>query len=150
MSPHQLEGLEKYGPFVGRILIGLIFLVSGLTKVFQFSVMEGYMRQNGMLAATGFFLACALLIEIVGAVFLMLGWYTRVTALFLTAYLVPVTLIFHNFWSYAGAEQQVQIVNFLKNLAIMGGLVYAASTGARAVSIDRRLGREPPMTRVHA
>jgi putative oxidoreductase len=71
----------------------------------------------------------------------------------LAAFLVPVTLIFHGFWNYVGAEQQMQMANFLKNIAIMGGLLYIASRPADVYSLDarlhltRRLRRRPISTR---
>ncbi|HYT56152.1 MAG TPA: DoxX family protein, partial [Verrucomicrobiae bacterium] len=61
-------------------------------------------------------------------------------ALLLFLYLIPVTLIFHNFWAYSGIEMQTQLVNFLKNLSIMGGLLLVAAYQDTALTAERAAG----------
>jgi putative oxidoreductase len=112
------------------------------------------MLANGMTAATEFFLAAAAVVEIAGAVALIVGFKTRYAALLLALYLVPVTLVFHDFWAFTGMERKAQLINFLKNVAIGGGLVYVAAAGARALSLDQRRQqrreRARPMREVRA
>ncbi len=67
---------------------------------------------------------------------LLVGWHTRIAAGILFLYLIPVTLTFHNFWAYSGSMRQTQMINFLKNLAIMGGLLEFCAVGAFAMSMD--------------
>jgi putative oxidoreductase len=55
--------------------------------------------------------------------------------------MIPVTLIFHGFWSYAGMDRQIQMINFMKNLAIVGGLFGVIAHGAGIMSIDYKLSR---------
>src|SRR5262249_31929014 len=100
---------------VGRFLLAFIFVLSGIFKIATFRMTEGYMASKG-LPIVGVLLIIALLIEVVAGVLLMLGYQTQVAALVLFFYLIPVTLSFHNFWSYQGLEAQMQFVNFLKNL----------------------------------
>ena len=70
-------------------------------------------------------LAITLLIEIGGGLLLLTGFQARYAALVIAPWLVPVTLVFHNFWAVP-AQQQDQMINFLKNLAIIGGLLVTA------------------------
>lgn len=71
-------------------------------------------------------LVITLLIEIGGGLLVLTGYKARYAALVIALWLVPVTLIFHNFWASPAAQQQDQMINFLKNLAIIGGLLVTA------------------------
>ena len=70
---------------------------------------------------------------------MLFGWQTRLAAFLLFVYLIPTTLVFHNFWAFEGAKQQDQMFHFLKNLAIMGGLLEFSAAGAGAWSLDSAL-----------
>lgn len=101
----------------------------------------GYMAAKGMFLIPQF-LALAILVELVGGFALLVGFKGRWAGALLFCYLVPVTLVFHNFWALTGPEAQVQLVNFLKNMAILGGLLTTAIYGSGAVSVDSRLSNE--------
>lgn len=121
----------------GRILMGLIFLVSGFFKIMGYSQMVAFATAKGLpVASIG--IACAIVVEVVGGLMLMSGFKTRIAAWILFLYLIPVTVLFHNFWALKGMEQQDNMVHFLKNLAIMGGLLLLAGTGPGAHSVDER------------
>jgi len=129
---------------VGRVLLALIFVMSGINKLAHWSETASYMAAKG-LPAVPLLLAVAVIIELACGVFVMIGYRTDVSALLLFLYLVPVTLVFHNFWSFHGMEAQMQMVNFLKNLSIMGGLLALASASPTHVSVDEvRARRHPP------
>jgi putative oxidoreductase len=98
------------------------------------------MAAHGM-TAIPLLLTGAILVEILVGAALLLGFQTRVSAGLLFVYLIPTTLVFHNFWMLSGAEQQMQMVHFLKNLAIMGGLLEFVGVGAGALSLDAFLSR---------
>jgi uncharacterized membrane protein YphA (DoxX/SURF4 family) len=117
-------------PLFGRLLFALIFLVSGVTKVVNFSSVHARMDVQGLPLAMLLLLG-AIVVEVVGALLLIAGLRMRWTALLLFFYLIPTTLIFHS--DFGNAEQAI---NFLKNLAIMGGLLFAAAHGPGAVSMD--------------
>ena len=119
-------------PLFGRLLFALIFLVSGVSKIVNFGAEHVRMQAHGM-PLTTLFLLGAIAVEITGALFLIAGYRMRWTALLLFLYLIPTTLIFH---SDFGAPEQA--INFLKNLAIMGGLLFAAAHGPGAVSVDEQ------------
>lgn len=121
---------------VGRILLSAIFIISGLSKIGNFGATRDVLVAHHMPIA-GFFVLVSLIIEIAAGVCILLGLQARITSLILIAYLIPVTLIMHNFWSYMGMEHQMQLVNFLKNISIMGGLSQIAAMGAGPISIDQ-------------
>ena len=86
-------------------------------------------------------LAGATALEIFGAISLLAGWKTRWGAAALVAFLVPVTLVFHGFWAAQGADVQLQMIQFLKNVAIGGGLLALIAAGPGAFSVDARSAR---------
>jgi putative oxidoreductase len=86
-------------------------------------------------------LAGALTFELLGGLSVLLGFYGRVGAVLLILFLIPTTLIFHNFWAADAAMQQNQMQHFMKNVAIMGGLFVVAALGTDGFSIDRWLRR---------
>ena len=92
-------------------------------------------------------LAIATALELLGAVSVVVGFRARWGALALLIFLVPVTLVFHNFWAVPAAQQQMEMANFLKNLAIAGGLLIIFGRGAGAFSIDnsREAARGEPV-----
>ena len=84
-------------------------------------------------------LAVATIVELVGGLAVLVGLKVRFAALVLFVYLVPVTLIMHSFFGLEGAERQGQAIHFMKNLAIMGGLLMVTGLGAGPFSVDARL-----------
>jgi putative oxidoreductase len=107
---------------VGRALVGVLFLASGINKILGFGYVAGWMNSLGIPAA-GLLLAGAILLEIGGGLALVTGVRTKYAALALALFTVPVTLIFHGFWHADAAEFQNQLNHFLKNVAIFGGLL---------------------------
>jgi putative oxidoreductase len=88
-----------------------------------------------------FFLAAAVALELAAGVALLVGWYARPAAAALILFLVPTTLIFHDFWQYEGRAQQEQMIHFMKNLGLLGGLVLAAADTGGAPSLGWRARR---------
>ena len=125
---------------IERILISAIFLLSGINKIMDWSGTADRMAQKGM-PMVQLLLAGAVVVEVLVGLALLLGFQTRLAAFILFLYLIPATLIFHNFWAVSGPEHQNQLISFLKNLAIMGGLVEFAGVGAPSLSIDAALAR---------
>ena len=128
--------LKRYAPITGRILLSIIFLLSAFGKATDFSGMEQYMASKG-LPAIPLLLALAMLTEALGGLSLLLGFKARWGALLLFLFLIPTTLIFHDFWALTGAMRQDMQIHFLKNLAIMGGLLMVAANGPGAFSLDK-------------
>ncbi|MBI4082527.1 MAG: DoxX family protein [Candidatus Lambdaproteobacteria bacterium] len=130
------DAIDRYAPPVGRILLSIIMLVGGFGKITGWAATAGYMQSKGI-PIVPLFLVLALVIELVGGVALVLGFWARWAAAILFLYLIPVSLVMHNFWALEGMDQQINMVMFLKNLAIMGGLAYVAAHGAGAWSLER-------------
>ena len=119
----------------GRILLSLVFIMGGVGKITGFSYEEGMVAaQHFPLPAVA--LGIALLIELVGGLAILTGLFARITAWIVFLYMIPTTLVFHNFWAMQGADRIDTMIHFQKNIAIMGGLLLLATFGAGAYSID--------------
>jgi putative oxidoreductase len=121
---------------LGRLLLSAIFLMSGADKIFQWSRTAEQMSSEGMVLVP-VFLLLAVVFELAGGLSILLGIKARVGAFALIVFLVPVTLIFHDFWQYEGEAQMRQMIQFVKNLAILGGLCVVLTHGAGPVSYDQ-------------
>ncbi len=102
---------------LARILISLIFLWSGLQKILHFSATQQYMSMHKM-PQTTLLLIGAIIVEIGGGLCLLFGFKTKWAALLIALFLIPTTWIFHR-----NLADQIQLLEFLKNLAIIGGLL---------------------------
>lgn len=135
-----METARHYASAIGRFLLSLIFIMSGIGKLFDWSGTAAYMRSEGMVAVP-FFLIMAVLFEVLGGLSLLLGFKARWGALALIVFLIPTTLIFHDFWTYGDPQmRQLQMINFMKNLSIMGGLFLVFSLGPGSLSLDAKRG----------
>jgi putative oxidoreductase len=122
---------------VGRILIALIFLISGFNKIGGFSGVAGYIGAKG-LPMPQVLAALTIAMELGGGLLLVLGWKTRWVALLFFLWLIPTTFIFHRFWGIDAAQVQNQFINFMKNVSIMGAMWMLMAFGPGAHSVDRR------------
>jgi putative oxidoreductase len=123
---------SDYYFLAGRILIAAIFLVSGLNKIMQPGATRAYMEQVGM-PMSGLLLIGAIVAEVGGGLSLLLGVYTRWGGWLLFLFMIPATLIFHTNFSDPN-----QMIHFMKNLAIMGGLLYVIEAGPGRISVDAK------------
>lgn len=121
--------LKQYGPFLGRILLSVIFIIAGFKKILNFAGTAGYMAGKG-LPMSEVLLVLTILIELGGGLLILVGWQARWAATAIFLFLVPVTVIFHPFWA-DGAEFN----SFFKNLAIMGGMLYIMAYGSGPLSL---------------
>jgi putative oxidoreductase len=136
---------SAYLPLIGRVLLGLIFLVSAVHKLADPHGTQQYMTMMGMTSMTTLFYVGAVAVELAGSLSLLLGYRARMGAWLLIAFMIPTTLIFHT-----QLADPNQFIHFLKNLAMMGGLLYVVQYGAGRYSIDagaeRADMREAPRT----
>lgn len=123
MNPKNLQ-------LVARLLIVPLFLVAGVRKVLAFSATVDSFTRLGLPAAE-FLTALVILIEVGGAIALAAGWRLREVALGLAAFTLGTALIGHPFWSAESAQLVGQLNNFLKNIAITGGLLLLAVDAGR-------------------
>jgi putative oxidoreductase len=127
--------MKSYLQPISRGLVALIFIFSGIGKVAAFSAVAGMMAGAGF-PLPSLFLAGAIAIEIIGGLALLAGYKNHYASLSLIIFLIPATLIFHAASISDPAHGQEQLIQVLKNLAIIGALVNFATNGAGAYSLD--------------
>ena len=127
---NQTTGLAGLSEVTGRVLLASIFLISGLAKIGSYAATAGYMAATGV---PGVLLPVVIAFEVLAAIALVVGWKTRLTALLLAGFTLLSGLIFHNNFA-----DQMQMIMFLKNIAITGGLLLLVANGAGVLSLDRR------------
>lgn len=137
--------LQRTVPLIGRFLLSFIFIFSGFGKVTGFAGTAAYMASKGM-PMVPLFLVGAIIVELAGGLMLLVGYRTRLVAAVIFLFLIPTTLIFHNFWAADPAQYQAQLINFMKNLSIMGGMLYVLAFGAGGYSLDNRAQALVPAT----
>lgn len=131
-----IQGVTSLG---GRIMIATIFLLSAVgNKIPNFNALAGYMASEGV-PAPQLMLVGAIVFLIVGSMSLVLGFKARVGAVLLLVFLVLATYYFHDFWNFSGADRQNQMIQFMKNLSMMGTMAFVVANGPGAFSLDRRL-----------
>lgn len=123
--------LRVYGPPLGRILLAAIFVVSGFGKLMHAGGTADYMASHGI-PFSDVLVWVAGIVEFLGGLMLIVGFKARFAAIVLFLYTIAATVIFHPWWS-----DPSQKINFLKNLCIMGGMLYVAAHGAGRFGIDR-------------
>jgi len=128
-------GIQTYLPLVGRTFLSSIFVYAGLNNLLNFS--STVERIGGMLPAPSLALAGNILCCLLGSLSLILGFKARWGAVLLILFLVPTNLIFHQFWN-DGSET----IPFLKNLSLIGALLFVNAYGAGPISVD---GAERPV-----
>ena len=141
--------MEKYLSLAGRILISILFLVSGYIKLTHWQMMSG-MLASMKIPVVPLALAVIVIVELAGAVCIIAGYQARIAAGMQFLYLIPVTLMMHNYWAFQGVQQQDQMAHFMKNLGLMGGLLFIAAYGAGGISVDaarKSDGVVPPTSR---
>lgn len=121
--------------FIGRLCMCAIFLITGVWKFVDFDGVSQEMSIKGF-PMVSFFLISAAIVEILGGLSLFFGYKTRLWAAILMVYLLPVTAIFHDFWNAVEPQRYVQIIQFLKNLTIIGGLWDVIGAGPGRISLD--------------
>ena len=122
---------------VARILVALMFVLAGLGKLAGLEGTAGYIASQGLPAPMVLAFASGLL-EVVAGLALALGWQARIAAGALAAFTLLATLIFHAFWSVPADQAFMQQLLFMKNLSIVGALLFIVSVGAGPASLDQR------------
>ncbi|MEW4453217.1 DoxX family protein [Bremerella sp. JC817] len=127
---------------VGRLFIVTIFIMSALgNKIPQFSSVVEYMASEGV-PAPQVMLAGAIVFLIVGGLSILLGFYARFGAILLFTFLVLATYFFHDFWTFEGEAAQMQTIQFMKNLSMMGTMLFIMAVGSGPWSLDKVLAKE--------
>ncbi|HEY3634950.1 MAG TPA: DoxX family protein [Caldimonas sp.] len=114
----------------GRILLAVLFLLSGISKVGAYAATAGYMASVGV---PGALLPFVILTEVLGAIAIIVGWKVRVVSALLAGFTLLTALIFHNNFG-----DQIQMIMFLKNVSIAGAFLMLVANGAGRYSLDAR------------
>ena len=122
-----MRGIEV----LGRIFLSAIFLINGVGKIFNYEETIQYMENFNV---PGNLIIPAIIVEILFPILLIIGYQTRFSALILSLFTLALAVIFHTDFS-----NQMQLVSFLKNIAIAGGFLIIFVRGAGKYSIDQRL-----------
>lgn len=115
---------------VGRLLLSMIFIVSGLNKIGGYAGTQGYMEAMGV---PGGLLPLVIALEVLGGLAILVGFKARLVAFALAGFSILSALLFHSDFS-----DQMQMISFMKNLSIAGGFLMIVAHGAGAYSLDNR------------
>ena len=116
---------------LGRILLSAIFLISGIGKIFNY---EGTIQYMENFDVPSYLIIPAITVEILFPILLIIGYYTKFSALVLSLFTLVLAVIFHTDFS-----NQMQLMSFLKNIAIAGGFLIIFVYGPGKYSIDHKL-----------
>jgi putative oxidoreductase len=133
---NQIQGILTVA---GRSMIALIFLMSAVgNKIPKFNDVAGYMASEGV-PLPKLMLVGAIVFLVVGSLSIIVGYKARIGAALLFVFLVLATYFFHDFWTFEGQEQEAQMIQFMKNLSLMGTMVFLMANGSGVMSLDTRL-----------
>jgi len=127
-----MQWIQSLSAPAGRFLISLIFVTSGINKLANFAGTQGYMESAGV---PGALLPLVIAVELLGGIAVILGWHTRLAAFLLAGFSLSSAVLFH-----ADFGDQMQMIMFMKNLALAGGFLMIVALGAGAYSLDNRRG----------
>lgn len=136
----MLGKLQDPLALVGRILLALMFVFAGYSKIGAFAGTVGFMEAKGVPAAP-VLAVLTIILELGGGLALVFGFCTRSVALAIGLFTILVSFIFHNFWAMPEAEQMTNYLMFMKNISVAGGMFMLAAFGAGALSLDAWRGR---------
>ena len=122
---------------VGRVLLALMFILSGFSKLADLGGTAGYIASGGLPFASVLAVVVGLL-ELVGGLAIAIGFQARWAALALGLFTIAASLLFHKFWAVPAEQAFMQQLMFMKNLSVAGGLFIVAALGAGAASLDAR------------
>ena len=126
---------------IGRVLLGLYFLVPGVMKIAGHAGTLAYMNRHGVPWAQALLIA-TIFLQVGGGLAMIAGWRTQTIALLFAGLTLAISLYMHDFWNvYEGGSQQHEMQNFIKNMAIFAGLLVLAGRGAPRASLDARASR---------
>ncbi len=126
-----MKNFESYTTLLARVLLSAIFLLAGISKISGYSATQGYMDAMGV---PGNLLPIVIVLEVVGAIAIIIGYKTRIASFLLAGFTVLAACFFHNNFA-----DQMQAILFMKNISIAGGLLLLVANGAGTVSLEHWL-----------
>lgn len=125
---------------IGRIFLATIFIFEAFDSIRYFDETKEAMTFHGVTWSQNFLLYCAIFLLVMGGLMVLTGYRSTLGAILLLIYWVPVTFIVHDFWNYSKEEGlREQSILFMKNIAIIGGLLMLAGKGSGRYSIRKLL-----------
>jgi len=132
------RALQGIFSVAGRVALTAIFVSAALgNKIPNFNGVVQYMEAHHV-PAPRVLLPGAIVFLLVGGASVILGYRARIGALLLLAFLIPTTYFFHDFWNLSGQEAEAQTIHFMKNLSMMGAMIFIIANGSGAWSLDGR------------
>ena len=125
-----MNAIQKLSSPVGRVFIAMIFIMAGFNKIVGYAGTQGYMESVGV---PGMLLPLVIIVEVLGGLAVLVGWQTRVAAFALAGFSLVSAVLFHNNFG-----DQMQMIMFMKNIAIAGGLLFLVANGPGAFALDNR------------
>lgn len=130
-----MEFLENFGILLSRLLICSLYLWAGWSKVLDWKGTVAYMESKKF-PLIPLMLPAAIIIQVLGALSLFFGFYCRLGALALIVFTIPAMIKMHGFWKETGAARLAEKIYFMKDVAILGGLILLAIFGPGNFSLD--------------
>ena len=125
-----MKALYPFAELAGRVLLAVIFIQSGLGKIGGIEGTQGYMEMMGV---PGILIYPTILVEVIGGLFIIVGFQTRIAALLLAGFSLVSGFLFH-----FDPSNQMEMISFMKNVTIAGGFLVLLAHGAGKISIDAR------------
>ena len=125
-----MNSLSTLSAPIGRFLLAMMFLMSGLSKIGNFAGTQGYMEAMGV---PGALLPIVIALEVLGGLAIIIGWQTKITSFALAGFCVVSAALFHNDFS-----NQSEMIMFMKNVTISGGFLLLIAHGPGAYALDNR------------
>ncbi len=122
---------------IGRILIAGIFVFEGIDSWLYFDNTMQQMIDYGITWNTELLLNGAIFVLITGSIFLLIGYRTGLATILLAMYWIPVTFIVYHFWNETGYTHRLHKILFMRNMAILGGLLMVYVNGSKGLSVKR-------------
>lgn len=130
--------IENICLLVGRLLMGLYFILPALQKVMNYQVMTNYMLEHNV-PATALLLPITIIIQITAGLAMIIGYKGKIAAFVLVGLTLMISIYMHAFWAMPeGLERNHETQNFIKNMGIMAGLLMVSSLGTGRFSLDNR------------
>ncbi|RQS54588.1 MULTISPECIES: DoxX family protein [unclassified Burkholderia] len=133
----SLESKKDELLLAARVLLMILFVLFGWQKLSGFSSTVAYMASTGA-PSPELSAVIAVAVELVGGALIAVGFYTRPLALVFAVYTLATALIGHRYWALQGMDQYLAMINFYKNISIIGGLLLLAVSGPGRYSFDRK------------
>ncbi len=137
-----MDAVQRYLPLIGRVCLAWLFVPAGWGKIAGFSGTVGYAASAGLPFPPAT-VVIAIAIELIAGLALLVGYKARWAAALLALFTIVAAFSFHNYWTMPAEQQAMQKINFDKNIAIFGGLLFVVAFGAGRISIDERRATVP-------